>query len=115
VEEVLHLKGGILNYLEHIPASDSRWHGECFVFDERVSVGHGLTPGPHTLCRACRMPLGEDDRSSPLFEDGVSCPHCAAERTEEQRARYAERQRQEALAARRGYEHVGARLTASDS
>lgn len=115
VEQVFHLKGGILNYLEHIPASDSRWHGECFVFDERVSVGHGLTPGPHTLCRACRMPLGEDDRSSPLFEDGVSCPHCAAERTEEQRARYAERQRQEALAARRGYEHVGARLTASDS
>jgi UPF0176 protein len=115
VEEVFHLKGGILNYLEHVPASDSRWHGECFVFDERVSVGHGLVPGPHTLCRACRMPLAEEDRESPLFEDGVSCPHCAAERTPEQRARYAERQRQEALAARRGHAHVGARLPGADS
>lgn len=110
VEEVYHLKGGILSYLENIPASESRWHGECFVFDERVSVGHGLALGPHTLCRACRMPLGEAERASPLFEEGVACPHCAEARTDEQRKGYAERHKQEALAAARGAEHVGARF-----
>lgn len=114
IEDVHHLRGGILAYLEKVAASESRWQGECFVFDERVSVGHGLEPGPHTLCRACRMPLGEAERASPLFEEGVACPHCAADRTDEQRLRYAERQRQEALAAARGVEHVGARFPAQE-
>lgn len=115
IEDVHHLKGGILSYLEKVPASESRWQGECFVFDERVSVGHGLAPGPHTLCRACRMPLGEAERASTLFEDGVACPHCADSRSDDQRSRYAERQRQEILAAQRGVEHVGARFAAPDS
>lgn len=115
IADVHHLKGGILAYLEQVPASESRWRGECFVFDERVSVGHGLEPGPHTLCRACRMPLGEAERTSPRFEEGVACPHCAATRSDEQRRGYAERQRQETLAAARGVDHVGARFPAIDS
>ena len=114
VEEVFHLKGGILKYLENVPAEQSLWQGECFVFDERVSVGHGLAPGDHTLCRACRRPVSEADRADERFEDGVSCPRCYTERSDEQRARYAERQRQERLAAERGEEHVGRRENASD-
>ena len=113
VEEVFHLKGGILKYLESVPAEQSLWQGECFVFDERVSVGHGLAPGDHTLCRACRRPVSEADRADERFEEGTSCPHCFAERSDEQRARYAERQRQERLAEERGEEHVGRREIAS--
>ncbi|MGB3165205.1 MAG: rhodanese-related sulfurtransferase [Alteraurantiacibacter sp.] len=107
VEEVYHLRGGILRYLEAVPEKLSLWQGECFVFDERVSVGHGLEPGPYTLCRACRRPLGEAETASPRFEDGVSCPACYEERTDEQRASYRERQKQEELAAARGELHVG--------
>ena len=114
VEEVFHLKGGILKYLESVPAEESLWQGECFVFDERVSVGHGLAPGDHTLCRACRRPVSDADRADERFTDGVSCPRCFDERSDEQRARYAERQRQERLAAERGEEHVGRRGKASD-
>lgn len=108
LEEVYHLKGGILAYLEQMPVEDSRWQGECFVFDERVSVGHGLELGTHGLCRACRMPVSEADRDSPHFVEGISCPACHAERTDEQRTRYAERHRQADLAAARGEAHVGA-------
>lgn len=108
VEDVFHLKGGILAYLEQVPAAKSRWQGECFVFDERVSVGHGLALGSYELCRACRMPVGEAERASPLFEEGVSCPACHDERTEEQRAGYRERHRQAMLAEARGEAHVGA-------
>ena len=108
VAQVHHLKGGILKYLETVPPEESLWHGECFVFDERVSVGHGLVRGDHTLCRACRMPLAEAERSSPLYEEGVSCPHCHDQRTDAQRAGYRERHKQELLAARRGVHHVGA-------
>ncbi len=114
-DDVHHLKGGILRYLEEVPARESRWTGECFVFDERVSVGHGLVKGEAELCRACRHPLTADDRASPLFAAGVSCPHCHDARSEEDRARYAERQRQVALAERRGKApHIGQRLTGSD-
>jgi UPF0176 protein len=91
-----------------MPVEDSRWQGECFVFDERVSVGHGLELGTHGLCRACRMPVSEADRDSPHFVEGISCPACHAERTDEQRTRYAERHRQADLAAARGEAHVGA-------
>lgn len=108
LDAVYHLKGGILAYLEQMPAEDSRWQGECFVFDERVAVGHGLALGTHGLCRACRVPVSEADRESPLFVEGVSCPACHAERTDEQRERYAERHRQAELAAARGEAHVGA-------
>ena len=108
LDEVYHLKGGILAYLETIPPAESLWQGECFVFDERVSVGHGLRPGDHELCRACRMPVTPEERESPLYGAGVSCPACHAERTDAQRAGYAERHRQASLAAERGEAHVGA-------
>ena len=94
VEDVYHLKGGILAYLEQVPAAESRWHGDCFVFDERVSVGHGLAEGEHSLCRACRMPVSAIDRQSPRFVEGLQCHHCADARSDEDRRRYAERQRQ---------------------
>jgi UPF0176 protein len=110
IENVHHLQGGILKYLETMPEAESLWHGECFVFDERVSVGHGLAPGSHSLCRACRRPVSAADRASPLYEEGVSCPACHASRTDEQRAGYRERHRQEQLAAARGQAHVGAEL-----
>ena len=110
VDEVYHLKGGILKYLEDVPQEESLWDGECFVFDERVSVAHGLAQGTHGLCRACRRPISEADRSSAHFVEGISCPHCVEERGDDQRARYAERQRQEELAASRGTSHVGAVL-----
>ena len=109
VEDVFHLKGGILNYLEHVPESESLWRGECFVFDERVSVGHGLAPGDHGLCRACRRPLDRDDMAHAHYVEGVSCPRCYPERSDEQRARYAERHRQAELARARGKEHIGRR------
>lgn len=107
VEDVAHLKGGILKYLETIEAKESLWEGECFVFDERVSVGHGLVQGPHLLCRACRLPLDADERASADYIEGVQCPHCAASRTDEDRIRYAERQKQVQLAEARGRKHVG--------
>ncbi len=105
--EVYHLKGGILRYLETVPESESRWTGACFVFDDRISVRHGLEPGAYGMCHACRMPVGETDRRSPLFEEGVSCHHCHASRTDEDRARYRERHRQVKLAEARGSRHVG--------
>lgn len=108
VEEVFHLKGGILNYLEKVPEEQSLWQGECFVFDQRVSVGHGLALGSYGLCHACRRPVGEADMASSLYEEGVSCPACHGERSEEQRATARERQRQERLARQRGAAHLGA-------
>lgn len=110
LEDVYHLQGGILKYLETIPQEQSLWLGECFVFDERVTVGHGLAPGTYALCRACRRPLSETDRSSQLYEEGVSCPACHAERSDAQRAGYRERHRQECMAAARGEAHVGAQM-----
>jgi UPF0176 protein len=108
VEEVYHLKGGILKYLETVPQEVSLWQGECFVFDQRVTIGHGLVQGTHVLCHACRRPVRAEDLASPLFEEGVSCPACHSERTDAQRASYRERHRQELLAAQRGEAHVGA-------
>lgn len=108
--EVYHLDGGILQYLEDTPPEQSRWEGDCFVFDERVSVGHGLAPGAHRhLCRSCRMPLGPDDLASPHYVAGVRCPHCHGTRTAQQERSLAERERQMALARERGHEHLGAR------
>ncbi|GAA0321783.1 rhodanese-related sulfurtransferase [Sphingomonas oligophenolica] len=110
LDEVYHLEGGILKYLEEVPPEQSRWEGECFVFDERVAVKQGLEPGTHSLCRGCRMPLNAEDRASPLYEEGVSCPACHAQRDETQRAGYAERHRQALLAEARGETHIGAKL-----
>ena len=106
--EVYHLKGGILKYLEDVPAEESRWQGECFVFDERVSVTHGLAEGEAELCRACRRPLTPTDRASEFYVEGISCAACHDSRSEDDRRRYAERHRQVALAALRGAApHVG--------
>lgn len=107
-DEVYHLEGGILKYLETVPPEKSLWKGECFVFDERVSVGHGLTPGEYELCRACRQPLAPEDKTSFYFEPGVSCPHCHDQHTPEQIARFRERQKQIELARKRRERHIGA-------
>ena len=106
LSEVYHLEGGILKYLERIAEDRSLWEGQCFVFDERVSVGHGLEVGEYELCRACRNPIRDVDKSSPLYREGVSCPRCHDRTTDEQKARFAERQKQIELARHRGESHV---------
>ncbi|MDB5661970.1 MAG: Rhodanese domain protein [Sphingomonas bacterium] len=108
LDEVFHLQGGILKYLETIPPDQSLWEGECFVFDQRVAVTHGLEPGSHSLCHACRMPVSAEELGSPLYVAGISCPACHADRDDRQRAGYAERERQVRLATARGDSHVGA-------
>lgn len=102
VEDVFHLRGGILKYLEEVPQKDSTWQGECFVFDARVSVGHGLREGPHMLCYGCRRPILPEDRERAEFEDGVSCHQCFAETTDFDKDRFRERQKQIRLARARG-------------
>ncbi|WP_233998191.1 rhodanese-related sulfurtransferase [Erythrobacter sp. QSSC1-22B] len=99
VEEVYHLKGGILAYLEAVPEADSLWRGECYVFDQRVAIGHGLAPGSHDACLACGRPISAQDAASPHYEAEVSCAACHGERSEEQRATLRERRRQAALNA----------------
>ena len=107
IDEVFHLKGGILKYLEEVPAEDSLWHGGCFVFDQRVAVGHGLQPTGHLMCHACRRPLEPADTQRPDYEDGVQCHHCVGEFDDARRERFRERQRQIALADKRGELHMG--------
>jgi UPF0176 protein len=107
-EEVYHLEGGILKYLETVPKEESLWEGECFVFDERVTVTHGLKPGCYELCRACRQPISPTDKASELFELGISCPNCYGQKNEAQQTRLAERQRQIELAHNRNQPHMGA-------
>ena len=106
-EDVYHLQGGILKYLELVPPEKSLWEGECFVFDERVSVGHGLTPGPHELCRACREPLPPGAKASDMFELGVSCPRCHDHTSEVQKNGARERQKQWEIAKARHTNHIG--------
>src|SRR5690554_1003166 len=106
-DEVYHLEGGILKYLEEVPEQESLWQGECFVFDERVAVNHRLEKGQHDLCHACRLPISAEDKASELYQEGVSCPHCHDKLTPEQRARFQERERQIKLARQRGEEHIG--------
>lgn len=111
-DEVYHLQGGILKYLETVAPAHSRWQGQCFVFDERVSVGHGLVQGDLQLCRSCRRPLGAQELASPLYEEGVSCPHCHATLDAARRNTLAERQRQVRLARQRGTAHIAAQMPA---
>ncbi|UTM59854.1 rhodanese-related sulfurtransferase [Photobacterium sp. CCB-ST2H9] len=106
-EEVYHLEGGILKYLEEVPAEESLWEGECYVFDGRVTVNHQLEKGSYDLCNACRLPITEQDKQNAHFEQGVSCPKCFDKHTEEQKARFREREKQVQLAQERGEEHVG--------
>ncbi len=105
VKDVFHLKGGILKYLEEVTPGESLWQGQCFVFDQRVSVGHGLQQGDYTMCHACRRPLSAQDKIKATYEDGVSCHRCIDEHSDKDRARFRERQRQLALAAQRGQSH----------
>lgn len=107
-EEVYHLEGGILKYLEEVPKEDTMWQGECFVFDNRVAVNHDLEKGSYDQCHACRFPITEEDKASDKYQQGISCPNCFDNVTDEQRARFAERQRQIELAKQRGEEHIGA-------
>ena len=107
-DEVYHLQGGILKYLEEIPENQSTWVGECFVFDERVSVGHGLKQGDYSFCRACRMPINAAERALPQFEEGVSCPYCHGSLSEDKIKSLRERQKQMELANERKQRHVGA-------
>ena len=107
-EEVYHLKGGILKYLEQVPAEETLWEGECFVFDERVTVNLQLEKGQYDQCNACRLPITEADKASPHYEKGVSCPHCFGKVSESQKIRFMEREKQIELAKRRGESHIGA-------
>ncbi len=108
VTDVFHLQGGVLRYLETVPETESLWRGECFVFDERVAVGHALAEGTHTLCRGCRMPVSPEGRISPHYVEGVCCERCHDARTEEQRQAALERDRQVRIAERLGIAHIGA-------
>lgn len=106
-DEVYHLKGGILKYLEDVPQNNSKWQGECFVFDNRVTVNHQLEKGSYDQCHACRMPITEAEKQSPHYRTGVSCPHCYDQHSQAQLRRYAERERQIKLAQERGETHIG--------
>ena len=106
-EEVYHLQGGILNYLQRVQPEDSLWEGECFVFDHRVSVVHGLNEGQSRICYGCRMPLEKEKLDSPNYEEGVCCPRCYMNLDEETRASRRERHQQQALAMERGEKHIG--------
>jgi UPF0176 protein len=106
-ENVFHLEGGILKYLETIPEEDSTWLGDCFVFDQRVSVEHGLVPGKYKMCHACRLPLAPEDLNSKNYQPGVSCPKCFGSHTPKQKKRFKERQHQVELAKERGVIHIG--------
>ena len=107
--EVYHLQGGILKYLENVPAEQSLWEGECFVFDQRVAVGQGLAPGHYELCYGCSRPIAAEEKASPKYQAGVSCPKCFDSLTPEKRAAALERQKQVALAQQRGEKHIGKR------
>ena len=99
--QVYHLKGGILKYLEDVPAEQSLWQGECFVFDERVTVQHGLEPGSYTMCHGCGHPVSQDDTRSPHYEPGIACPHCYDKLSQDQRQRFTERVKQRQLEQQR--------------
>ncbi|MBD2858188.1 rhodanese-related sulfurtransferase [Spongiibacter sp. KMU-158] len=107
-EEVYHLEGGILKYLEEVPEQDSLWQGQCFVFDNRVSVGHGLELGEFELCHGCRHPISAEDKLKPGFEEGVSCYQCVDSLSDDQKKRFRDRQKQVELAKQRNVPHVGA-------
>ncbi|MEX0942277.1 MAG: rhodanese-related sulfurtransferase [Pseudomonadales bacterium] len=107
-ENVYHLKGGILKYLEEVPEEESLWQGECFVFDNRVTVNHKLESGHYDQCHACRMPIDDNDKLSNAYVHGVSCPACIDKHSETERQRFREREKQVMLARARGEEHIGA-------
>ena len=107
-DQVYHLKGGILKYLEEVPAQETLWEGECFVFDERVTVNLQLEKGVYDQCNACRVPITEADKACSTYQQGVSCPHCYGKITPDQKTRFMEREKQMDLARKRGEAHIGA-------
>jgi len=107
-DEVYHLKGGILKYLEEVPPEETLWEGECFVFDERVTVNLQLEKGNYDQCNACRLPITQEDKISKKYEQGVSCPNCFDKVTDIQKSRFMEREKQMLLARQRGEAHIGA-------
>ena len=107
VEEVFHLKGGILKYMQEVPAEKSLWRGECFVFDQRVALTHNLQQGHYDLCHGCRQPLHQNDKSQRDYSPGVACPKCAHTTTQEQKQRFTERQKQITLSKQRNQTHLG--------
>lgn len=109
-DEVYHLKGGILKYLEDVPEEETMWKGECFVFDERVTVNHKLEQGQYDQCHACRLPITEQEKLSEKYQKGVSCPHCFDKLTDKQKQRFSERERQVQLAKQRGETHIGSEV-----
>ena len=106
-DDVYHLKGGILKYLETQPQDKSLWEGDCFVFDQRVAVKHGLEQSDYDQCYACRFPITDEEKTSPLYVKGVSCPRCHDKMSDTQRDRFAQRQKQIELAKQRGEVHLG--------
>lgn len=106
-EEVYHLEGGILKYLEQVPQAESLWQGDCFVFDNRVTVNHQLEKGEYDQCHACRRPITEDDKRHSHYQAGVSCHHCYDESSADQKRRFAQREKQIRLARSRGEQHIG--------
>jgi UPF0176 protein len=106
-DEVYHLQGGILNYLEQIPDAENRWNGECFVFDTRVAVDRDLSEGGYVQCHACRRPLSTEELASPDYREGISCPRCVDVVDEDRLARLEERRKQVRLATIRGETHIG--------
>ncbi|MCG9746299.1 rhodanese-related sulfurtransferase [Shewanella sp. Isolate8] len=106
-DEVYHLEGGVLKYLEEVQPEESLWEGECFVFDNRVAVNHQLEKGQYDQCNACRLPITEEDKQSEHYVQGVSCPHCIDKLSDKQRKRFVERERQVQLAKSRGESHIG--------
>lgn len=114
-DNVYHLQGGVLKYLEEVSVEESLWEGECFVFDNRVAVNHDLEKGQYDQCYACRYPITEDDKKSEKYKQGVSCPHCYDKVSEQQRQRFSEREKQVQLAKQRGEEHIGSSAKAISS
>jgi len=109
-EEVFHLQGGILKYLEEVPEEESLWQGECFVFDNRVSVNHQLEKGKYDMCHGCRLPISEEDKKSPHYQQGVCCANCYETISEQQKQRFIEREKQMQLAKDRGESHIGSEV-----
>jgi len=107
-DEVFHLHGGILKYLEEVPEQETLWEGECFVFDERVTVNHQLEKGMFDQCNACRLPITEADKASDKYQQGVSCPYCYDKVAPDRKMRFMEREKQMELAKQRGEAHIGA-------
>ena len=106
-ENVFHLQGGILKYLEEVKEDESLWEGECFVFDDRVAVKHNLELGKYDQCHACRFPITEEDKEHPHYEKGASCSRCYGTKNSSQVNRYREREKQVQLAKGRGESHIG--------